>query len=73
MLDSCFDKINNFTRRLLMSHIANVRFTYRTPYGNRINFNRKIKVENRDTKSVIKWLQDNISGTDFVIHRLSWP
>ena len=56
-----------------MSHIANVRFTYRTPYGNRINFNRKIKVENRDTKSVIKWLQDNISGTDFVIHRLSWP
>ena len=36
-----------------MSQIENVRFTYRTPYGNRINFNRKIKVENSDTKSVI--------------------
>ena len=53
-----------------MSHITNVRFTYRTPYGKKINFDRKIKVENRNTKSAINWLEDNISGTDFVIHRL---
>ncbi len=55
-----------------MSHIANVRYTYRIPYGKRINFHRKIKVKERDTKSVIQWLRDNVSGTDFVIYRISW-
>ena len=55
-----------------MSHIANVRYTYRTPYGKRMNWHRDINVEERTEKSVIQWLRDNVAGTDFVIYRISW-
>ncbi len=55
-----------------MSHIANVKFTYRTPYGNTVNMFRELQVDERSTKSVIKWLRENIGGTDFEIRGLSW-
>ena len=55
-----------------MSHIANVKFTYRTPYGNTVNMFRKFRVNERDTNSILQWLRANIGGTDFEIRGVSW-
>ena len=55
-----------------MSHIANVKFTYRTVGGNRLSMFQKIQTEKREEDSVLAELQSKFSGTNFEIRRLSW-
>ena len=55
-----------------MTHSADVRFSYRTIKGYRMNTNQKITVYERDEKAIMHWLRNNIFGREFVIHRVSW-
>ena len=55
-----------------MAHSANVQFSYRTTKGYRMNMNQEIEVKERDEKSIMHWLRNNIFGREFIIHRVSW-
>ena len=55
-----------------MNHSVKVRNSYRTIDGYRMNMNQEIEVKERDEKSIMHWLRNNIFGREFIIHRVSW-
>ena len=55
-----------------MSHIENVKFTYRTVGGNKLSMFQKIQTEKREEESVLLELQSKFSGTNIEIRRLTW-
>ena len=59
-------------RRMTISYIANVKFSYSTVSGNTRSMFQKVRTHEREEKSVLQELRSKFSGTDFEIHRMSW-